>query len=466
MYRKIVKHFRKFLLLLLLIAYYSDISAQDSYTLYYLKNVPQSSRLNASYIPNFKYYVGFPLLSMWNVGAENNAFSYHDLIHKRADDSLIFDQNNVLNGLSKNNLLSFEVHDEILAFGFHVGKRNWLQLGLNQNIIASYGYTSDFLKLILKGNAQFIGKTIDITGNSLNATFYHDVSLSFARKINNNISAGFRVKYLIGIANIYSEKSKVTLSTDETTFALTGVSDVLEHTSYPDSKNLNTSFYGRNHGWAFDIGAQYQLNDKFSFSASVVDLFGSIKWKENPRTFQSKNPNSSFSFEGFNIDSLVRSNAIQQDYMNNFLDSIKNTFDIKETNQSYTSKINTKLYLAGFYNLTPKDIFGVMLRNEFIPNTFKPSVTLSYNRDFGKNFGIAVTYSIHNHTYTNFGLGLNGNIGPIQLYAISDNLYGLIMPLDTKKTNITFGINLVFGKSDAKKAKIRKDPPLFDSMLQ
>ncbi len=465
MTRKFTKFTLKSCILFLLFVVHSKTFSQDSYTLYFMQNVPQSSNMNPSFIPNVKYYVGFPLLSMWNVGFENNAFSYHDLIHKRSDDSLVIDQTNVIDGLSKKNLLSLEINDEILSFGFHIGKKNWVQLGFNQHFIATYSYTSDFMKLILKGNAQFIGQTAELGGNAINATLYHDIGLSFARKINDKISAGVRVKYLIGAANIYTETSDVNLTTEQSSFALTGTSDILLHTSYPNMDTFSTSFYGKNQGWAFDLGGQYRLNDKFSFSASVVDLFGYIKWKENPRTFKSEKPNSSFTFEGFDIDSLVRNGQFQNDYLNSFLDSLGNTFNVIETNSSYTSRINTKLYLAGFYNLTTKDLFGIMLRNEFIKNTFKPSLTVSYNRNFGKNFGVAITYSIHNHTYTNFGLGMNASLGPFQLYICADNVYGLIKPLDTRKFNVVFGINLVFGKDHINKAKIRKDPPLFDTML-
>ncbi len=454
------------ILILILIENCNFSTAQDSYTLYFMKNVPQSSYLNPSFSPDVKYFIGFPLLSKWNVGFENNAFSYHDIVTKRSDDSLVINQDKILNGLSKNNILNLEVHDEILGFGFHVGKKNWMQFGINQHLLFSYNYTEDFFKLILKGNAQFIGQTAELGGNFFNGTLYHDIGLSFARKINDKLTMGLRVKYLIGLANVYSEESKMNLTTDETTFGLTGNADILLHASYPNMDNFSMGFYGKNSGWAFDIGGQYKLNEKFSFSLSATDLFGYIKWKENPRTFTSNNPNAEFVFNGFNFDSIFSGRKFQQDFLNRFADSLKKTFDITETNQAYTSYINTKLFLAGYYNLSQKDLLGLMLRNEFIHSTFKPSVTASYFRRFGKNLNLAITYSIHNHTYSNLGLGINGNIGPFQLYVITDNIIGLISLLDTRKTNVTFGLNLVFGKDyPNKKVKKRKDTPLFDATI-
>jgi hypothetical protein len=450
-------------LVLLLAGFIEKSYSQDSYTLYYLRNVPQSSYLNPSYIPNYKFYIGFPELSMINVGAENNAFSYHKVIEKHSDDSLYFNSANMIDGLAKRNSLNVETHNELLSFGFHIGKNNWLQLGFTQHSLFSYSYSSDFIKLILNGNGQFIGKTADLGSNFLNATSYHDIGLSFARKITDKITAGIRIKYLIGLANVSTEACDMNLTTDETTYALTGTASIKINASYPDMDNFSSSFYGKNHGWAFDLGGQYKLNDKFSFSASITDLLGYIKWKVNPYNYTSQNPNSTYVFDGFNSDSIFKDRKFQKDYMDRFLDSLKNEFDIKESNNSYKSKINTKLTIAGFYNLTSKDIFGLMLRNEFIKNTFKPSLTISYNREFGKNYGIAVTYSIHNYTYTNFGLGGYACLGPFQFNIITDNIIGDIWLLDAKKINLNFGINLVFGKGYETKKKQRKYPPLYDS---
>jgi hypothetical protein len=50
-----------------------------------------------------------------------------------------------------------------------------------------------------------------------------------------------------------------------------------------------------------------------------------------------------------------------------------------------------------------------------------------------------------NREYKNIGLGLAMNLGPFQMYVITDNIYTAFMPKNSKSAGIMAGFNLNFG---------------------
>ena len=50
-----------------------------------------------------------------------------------------------------------------------------------------------------------------------------------------------------------------------------------------------------------------------------------------------------------------------------------------------------------------------------------------------------------NNSFTNLGLGISYGRNPIQLYVVTDNIFGFILPLSTKNVNLRLGINLNLG---------------------
>jgi hypothetical protein len=50
-----------------------------------------------------------------------------------------------------------------------------------------------------------------------------------------------------------------------------------------------------------------------------------------------------------------------------------------------------------------------------------------------------------NNSITNLGFGLSYGKNPIQLYAVTDNIFGFILPMSVKNVNLRLGINLNLG---------------------
>lgn len=426
--------------------------AQNGMSNHLLRSVPQSVYTNPSFLPEANTYVGIPALSSIYFGAGHSGFAYKDLVVRRSDDSLFLDVDNMISKLRQRNYLFVNYNIELLTFGFKV-QDNFFSFSATEKITGRFTYPGDLMKLLWKGNSQFLYEPADFSGTGLNYMHYREYALGMNRQIFDNLNIGLRAKLLYGKSNVWTERSHITLSTDPSTFALTAESDIIVNASFPeelfedddDAQDFSFEDYilnRDNRGLAFDIGATYNINDKFSVALSVLDI-GKINWRSGTRNLVSER--ASFTFEGIDLKDFFNSDTTAKDGFDILLDSLENTFDFTETENNYSHWMPGIVYLTGMYHLTDNDNIGLLVRSDIFNSRIYPSFTLSYNKRFANVISGVLSYSVANRSYTNVGLGFSLQLGPVQLYAFNDNVYGLFFPTASKNTNIHFGLNLVFG---------------------
>jgi len=433
----------------------TGLKAQNERSAYYMSQIPQSSYANPAFMPGFKFYLSSAVSSVY-ASYHNSGFNYNDAFTKRADDSLVFDQYKLLNAIGNNNDIGVTVQEEIAALGFKAGK-SYISFSLNLKGTANLHYTKDLLSLLINGNAQFIGKTVEISGVKAYGIAYGEAALGFAREINTKLKLGVRLKYLYGAAALNTENSKVTLTTDPITYALTAKSDI--HVDYAYSaktKNNKDEFdpsgITKNPGFAFDLGFDYQVNDKLSVNASILDI-GSITWNEKVTNYVSTVPNNSFTFNGIAVNNLFSKNGSTDANFDHLIDTLKNKFNIDTTHNSFKTGLVKRINFGASWRLDTRNLAGIIVRNEFFAGSYNPSVTFSMNHQFGRILSGTVSYSYIDRSFTNLGVGFAANLGPFQLYAVVDNIFAP-MQLKTANTfNAQIGLNLVFGNM----LKKRKD---------
>ena len=94
---------------------------------------------------------------------------------------------------------------------------------------------------------------------------------------------------------------------------------------------------------------------------------------------------------------------------------------------------------------------------------------VAYNYHLGNFLSATASYSIYNRSYSNLGLGVSVNLGPVEIYCLTDNIlaFGTLNPrenfisntsnsinIDAKKVRngqIHFGLNLTFGREKKEK---------------
>ncbi|MDP4266390.1 MAG: DUF5723 family protein [Bacteroidota bacterium] len=437
----------RLLILLIIISINNIGKAQNNLTIYNMKSIPQSNQTNPAVIPDCKLYIGMPVLSSIYVGLSNSGFAYNDLVRRRSDDSLYIDMDNAISKMkSKNNYLSFDFSTELFSLGFKI-KSNYLTFGENERVTANFNYPSDIVSFFWKGNKQFIGTTASFDGISVNASYYKEFYAGYAREINDKLTVGAKAKLLFGKLNLYTSKSSASIYTDPNDFAITGKTDIVYNTSLiKDDDNVSKFLIspGNNVGMAIDLGGTYKLNDKFTFGASIIDL-GFINWKNNVCNY---NLNTNYTFEGIEYNLLTNKTDVNQ-----LVDTLGKIFKSTQTENSYKTMLPLKIFLSGTYTLMDKNIFGLLVRTEIVNSVIHPSITASYNRKLNKLFSFSGSYSIVNNSYLNLGGGFSLNLGANQLYLVTDNVLGVIIPQSEKTFNILFGMNLTFGRDNETKPK-------------
>ncbi len=450
-----------FILLTALLAF--TAKAQENLTLYHMKGIQQSINQNPAKIPENKFNISLPGLSSTNLHYNNNGFAYADLVAKRADDSLILTIDNMLSKLKDNNTLSTAISTEIIGIGFKV-KRSYWSFNAAVKTDVGFNFSKDLLTFALKGNSAFLGKTADLYFK-LNTTAYLEYGLGFAQiSKNQKLSYGVRFKLLSGIANTQTDRTNITVFTNENDYSIKAKGDILFNTATVDTGDIKFNapdfIFGKNTGTAFDLGFVYKATEKLTVSASVTDI-GAITWNDKVSNYKSKNPNASFDFNGFSLKTFFDGKNGFKASLDSLGDSLRHTFDLVKSTNSYKTKLSTKIYAGASYKLNKTYTVNALFAGRFVNSQMQSNVCLSVNAAATRWLNITGSYSIANGVANNIGLGASVNAGPIQLYFVTDNIIGLSSPDKAQNLDVQAGLNLRFGRTKVAKAakSLKTDKP-------
>ncbi|MEN8122472.1 MAG: DUF5723 family protein [Bacteroidota bacterium] len=445
---------------IILIAYISprNIKGQTN-TLYFMDGVHQSVYLNPAYQSSCNGFLGLPVLSDINLNAAHTGFSFQDLFKYGTGnkaDSLVLDIDNVKNKIGNSNYLMADNTIPLLGLGFWI-KNSYFTFGLSNKTKARVAYPGDLIK-ITDGNANYIGEDnpVKIKDIGPDVTNYYELAFGLSKRLTHRLFIGGRLKLLSGLANVESKKSNIRLYTEEKTYNLhletefdyniSGPVDILmdslnqfKDVAVDESNIVSDVIPNKNFGLGIDLGATYQFNDELKFYGSITDL-GFIRWSSNPTNLKS---NGSFDFTGLSLDSI----ASDSDYseFNALADSLKELIKFNETNDKYSTFLNTNIYLGASYDLASFINFALLSRTSVYDRKLHQAFTLSANLKPVKWFNWTLSYSIANRSFNSVGMGMAIKGGPFQFYLLTDNLNAALWPKGAKTFGIQLGLNLAFG---------------------
>ena len=433
-----------------------DVKAQADRSLYFLPILPNARTVNPAISPQYNIYVGVPFLSSVQTGSENT-FTYED-IFKQEGDSLYLDRDYLLDNMKENNFGNINLTEEVFAFGIKA-KKNYFHFRIADMFNANLNLRKEIVKFFLYGNGseEYLGKTVDLGGNSINLTYYREYSFGYSRQINNKWNVGANLKYLQGIANFYTESLDFKIFTDPDDFAISAQSDIRIHSAAPNSDDEDLGaehFIGNtgNPGFAFDVGGQFKLNEKWDFAASVLNV-GGITWKKNVQSWVTSDPDKVITYEGFDIGDFFEDGGLDKDQIEDVFDSISDEFGIEETEIAYKTKIPVNLDLNANYNLGIKNRFSGLVSTQFVADHVWPSLSLAYTRKFSDTLNLMFSYTALPHSYLNLGVGFAANLGPLQFYLALQNIYAAFALSQSDMFHVRFGFNLVFDGERKNKMK-------------
>ncbi|MDD2475139.1 MAG: DUF5723 family protein [Dysgonamonadaceae bacterium] len=267
----------------------------------------------------------------------------------------------VLSKFKDKNQLGLNANLELLSAGFKAFK-GYNTIGVNVRSNSHITLPGELFRLAKEGIAN---QTYDISNFNTHADAYIEVALGHSHQINEKLHIGGTLKVLLGGGNVDAQfnKAQLVLGEDQWTVTsdayveasikdLTYETDLNEDTNHRyvsgadvvDGAGINGS------GFAVDLGAVYQHNNDWSFSASVIDL-GIINWKNN--MLASTNGEKTFSTDEyiFNVD---------DDQANNFDDELKRLenglsalYELSDMGDqgSVMKGIGTTIHLGASYNI-------------------------------------------------------------------------------------------------------------------
>jgi hypothetical protein len=434
-------------------------------TLYNFSMVPQRLYQNPAFIPETQVYIGIPCLSGVRT-AVANPFSYHRILVRTDDDSLSFQGDEVVEGLEQNPYVRTYESIELVSVGAHFfSDRYFLNFGIRQRSAGDVYIPAELAYLAWYGNTapQIFGKTVNIAP-SVNAMAYDEWSASVAGyALQNRLTWGVAFKFLMGRISINTKKSKMDFYTDSTTYDLyvksdfevntSGIENIEEYFNQP----VSVLVFPENIGLGIDLGATFQVNGKISVSASVTDI-GYIRWRANTMKLVSKNPGEEVKYTGMTMDDFVEMFDDFDEFGKKITDSLADLIEIDSVyDVNYTTSLPARFNAGGSYAIDDANKVNLVVNGISYNHHFSAALGISYNYTFRQLFGIAVSYNLYNHQYTNFGLGFNINAGPVQVYAVTDNLPGLMFWKATNNSSLQFGINIVLNRGE-KLIQTHKDP--------
>jgi hypothetical protein len=475
------KH-RNLLLLLVLILVspvFSKVSGQESNTLYFMKGVPQSYQLNPAIQPGCRFFLGLPAASPFQAYFESSAFALKDVIFPLGDSLVTFlhpsaDKNEFLDNLAPVNTIQAYGNINLLSVG-NLMDNEYYTFDLSEKFYARFTFNDDLLDFLLTGNKR--GDRFNFSNTNIDFTSYIEFATGNSRNISDRLRIGSRVKLLFGEVNISTNNKELSLATDEDWTIRSNVDirssipgwniDSIDIQFNPFENSMNSTNNNNetttinpvdvirsafsNIGLGLDLGLQYALTDKIMLSGSLLDLAG-IRWSASTSNIRL---NSSYVYRGIEIDPTDTTGATK-----NFFDSLSTVFSPTTDSDPYYTMLPVKLYLGGTYQVIDQIGFGVLSRTEYYKKRLREQVTLSANFSPLKILTVSLSYTLFNHSYSNFGFGFSARFGPFNMYLVSDNIpttyavdasSSMILPYDSRILNLRIGFNLAFGCTKERK---------------
>jgi hypothetical protein len=433
-----------------------ELKAQYDRGLYHMTPVPQTNLSNPSFIPAYQYHFGFPSLSAVYGGFATSGAKYNQIFTLNDRDSMSLNTKSFLAGIGDNNNVHVSAANQWLNGGMR-WKKFYFSLSIADIVELNLTYPKSLIELAANGNADFVGQTMSISPY-IKGLHYREYALGAAYELNDQWNVGLKAKILFGKSGVETEISNSKLTTTEDYYYLDVVSDFKVNTSVTqnlsDSVDLSFSDYNftaHNFGLGFDLGGTYKMDDKWTFSASVLDL-GYVQFD---RWMKSYSSNTSFTYKGIDVNQFDGLSTTEQEQKwKDIEDSLIGLFDVKEESETFRMKLTAKVYLGASYHLTAVDHLGALVRMDMFNRSIVPTFTASYYRQLNSHFGVTANYTLANRSYFNLGLGVVANFKPIQVYLVTDNIYGMIAPDDMKYTNFHLGINFVFPTQQSSRTMI------------
>ncbi|MBD5357223.1 MAG: hypothetical protein HDR88_09510 [Bacteroides sp.] len=419
----------------------AGVSAQSTYSGYFLDNYDYRFQMNPAF-GNDNGFVSFPALGNLNIHMRGN-LHVNDVIYSLNGKTVLFTNPgiNTSDAMSKfgdKNRLGTNEKIDIITVGFKgLGGYNTVSLSAVAN--AEVSVPGSFFSLAKEG---ITNKTYDIENMFGYANAYAQLALNHSRDLSNivpGLRVGATLKVLVGAGNIDFQFNEAKLQLNEDRWIAQTNADIYASIGgfrfdmdrskqtgkdYVSGGNLDDGYKPQGFGLGLDLGAEYQWND-FKFSAAVLDL-GFISWGKTQ-------------WASTNGTKVVDTSA----YIFNADDDASNSFKHEMD--------RVKDDLAQLYQLDKNNELSNRTRALAATLNFGAEWELPYYRNL--HFGLLNSTRINGrYTWTQFRL--SANVAPVKFLSADVNMmagtygvgFGWLLNVHPKGFNLFLGMDHTVGK--------------------
>lgn len=456
------------ILIVLLFGNFTAKAQQDGIAMTLLPHLSYNNFYNPGIPIDQNVVVGVGISNI-SLGVYNSSIKYRNLYNFDLGTPLELDLNKFINSLEEHdNFINTNFSIDLLRVGTRFGKF-FVDVNWRMRFNTELHYSKDFLGFFVNGNAHYMGpdNPADFSiGVDLN--MFTELSVGVQYEVTDKLTVGIRPKLLNGLVNLSVNDDGTLIYTDPNTYEMTADANVniRMSTSLDDGigkitelgdvlgSNIPGLFGLKNHfGMGIDFGASYTVNDRIGVALSVYDL-GFIKWKDAKEKHNHK-------------ENVVINDALIDD-INDVLDM---NIDLTELytglvedvwgndslypGDDYKTALKTRIMLQGYYELHPMAKFTAIGQMYYVNKKLRPALTVAYSGSFFECINLTASYTLSKYAGNSVGTGISFNLGPVNLYAVTDNILILTklngsttrFLTSYKSANVRFGIVLTFGKN-------------------
>ncbi|MDY5969270.1 MAG: DUF5723 family protein, partial [Bacteroidales bacterium] len=195
---------------------------QGSPLLYGSQRIPQMNELNPAFFPSSSraYISTFGLQMSYSLPFGIKEVAYDTVMGNAQyphQQYTYVNLNKLVDKLADNSQLNIGFSSYLPCFGLQFGK-NFLTFSSQIKTTASAGFPFQALKLLTEGNADMDGSVHPmemVAGKLLDAQAYLEFGVGYGREIIDGLTVGVRVKPVLGLFNVNTGDTRLTLETAE-----------------------------------------------------------------------------------------------------------------------------------------------------------------------------------------------------------------------------------------------------------
>ena len=451
-----MKAINKFLIIVVAVIGGLATTSAQMRTAYFMEGSYFRTDMNAALAPT-RGYIQIPVIGGFGLGFSDNYFSVSNFIYQKDGGLCTFLNNSVsadefLGKLGNKGKMSVNLNTSLLGFGAHSKKLFW-SFGVNMRSNTEITLSKDMFAALKSLSNGFY----DLGDTHISNREYLEAVLGFAIPIKEFMTFGFRLKGLVGIADLSMKMDEMYLDINEN-FVKASLKGGIRGNcpmfsqGYVAGSPLSTEglFLDmsqamknvKSWGLGADLGFEFRfLDDHLKISVAASDI-GLIKWYG--KTTVNAKGNANFSYEGIDLST--------QDA------KIDGGFDatMAEPEGSYITRLSCSLNGGIEYNILNNWIaFGLLSHTEFCQNFVRSELTASVNFRIGR--WLSTSFS---HTFLNgnkFGvLGWALNLHPPGFHLFLgadfiDTRYAVLgkipVPKNQSSANFYLGVGFNLGKA-------------------